>query len=170
MQMEIFPYFFHHTQIKNVRWNVHESACILARMTEKPGNWGGPRSIRWDLSRISGYWFILHDVYDPFLSRLGRVLITWMGNGHVIRNSDSKICERKAYWKGCYPMLRCYSNELSNWAPAVPTSDYRYWLAVPLIVLIHIAFFKIYTTYKYIGLYHFMVFDKASETHAKMIS
>ena len=53
-----------------------------------------------------------------------------------------KLCERKAYWKGCYPMLRCYSNELSNWAPAVPTSDYRYWLAVPLIVLIHIAFFE----------------------------
>ena len=55
-----------------------------------------------------------------------------------------KLCERKAYWKGCYPMLRCYSNELSNWAPAAPTSDYRYWLAVPLIVLIHIVFSNIY--------------------------
>ena len=124
------------------------------KMTEKPGR--KSRRTRWN-SRfdeichgfpVIGLYYIM---YTTPLSRLGRVLITWMGNGHVIRNSDSKICERKAYWKGCYPMLRCYSNELSNRAPAVPTSDYRYWLAVPLIVLIHIAFSNvyknIYTTY-----------------------
>ena len=78
MQMGNFP--MHHSQIENVRWNVHDfiprvsagTACC-ARTTEKPGNRGIDPvvdSMRF-LSRISGYWFILHHVYDPFGPGLG---------------------------------------------------------------------------------------------------
>ena len=105
MQMGNFP--MHHSQIENVRWNVHDfiprvsagTACC-ARTTEKPGNRGIDPVVD-SMRFVTDFRLMVYitSCIRPFWSRLGRALITWMDNGHVIQNSDSKIMRTEGLLK-----------------------------------------------------------------------
>ena len=85
----------------------------IPRMIEKPGN-RGPGEIVDSMRFVTDFRLLVYitSCIRPFWSRLGRVLITWMGNGHVIRNSDSKIMRTE----GLLKRLLSYATLLFKWA------------------------------------------------------